>query len=135
LGVGVGENAALEHFVGGRDDTRDHTAWGEGDLFVFEEVVGDGLVEDETAKWAEGDFFRRPEFGGVERVEGKVGVAGLDGEELVVDSPGGEFAGLDVGDEVGGGEGERHFYGVFVKETTHTLFALEVIADIELTTS
>ena len=92
LGVGIGEQAPLQHLVGRRFDARHHIAWTEGRLFGRLEVVVRHLVQRHRANL---DLRHAgPDLGVVEPVIVELGDL-LRGHDLHIEIPFREVAGLD----------------------------------------
>ena len=128
VGIGVGEEAGLEDWVGGGLDAGDEVRGREGDLLNLGEVVLGVLVEGVLAEGAERDVLLGPDLGQVEDVPAEL--LGLLGrQDLHVDGPAWVFTLLDRLEEVLGvpvwvlaGE----LAGLFVVEGLAALVGLEV---------
>ena len=99
LGVGVGEQPALQQRVVGEVDARHHVAGVEGDLLGLGEEVVDVAVEHHLADDLERDVFLGDQFGGVEHVELER-VGGFLVEGLNTELPLGEIAARDRVEQV-----------------------------------
>ena len=88
VGVGVGEESALEHSVVGGLNAGNHVAWGEGGLLGLGEVVLGVAVQHQLADWETGVIGVGPDFGHIEDVPLVVGGVGF-GHDLNLHGPGG----------------------------------------------
>lgn len=102
VGVGVGEESALEHSVVGGLNAWNHVAWGEGGLLGLGEVVLGVAVQHQLADWEARVISVRPDLGHIEDVPLVVGGIGF-GHDLNLHGPGGRVALGNVVKEVSGG--------------------------------
>ena len=102
VGVGVGEESALEHSVVGGLNAGDHVAWGKGGLLGLGEVVLGVAVQHQLADWEARVIGVGPDLGHIEDVPLVIGSVGLR-HNLNLHGPGGGVALGDVVEEVSGG--------------------------------
>jgi hypothetical protein len=60
VGVGVGVEASLQHFVRAGLNARHHVGRGEGNLLNFSKVVFGVAVKSDAADWDQRELFVRP---------------------------------------------------------------------------
>jgi len=99
VGVGVGHEAGLEHFVWAWADAWDEVGGFEGGLFDLGVVVFGVFVEFHLADFDEGEVCVGPDFGEIERVPLE-GVGLLLGHDLDFECPAWEVAFFDGVEEV-----------------------------------
>lgn len=132
VGVGIGEEAGLEDWVGRGLGAGDHVRGGEGGLLNLRKVVLGVLVEGDAAEFAEGDFTLRPDLGQVKDIPAEL--LGLFwAEDLHVAGPGRAFALVDGFEEVLGvpvGVLRGQLAGFLVVEGLVALVGLQVDLDV-----
>ena len=72
MGVGIGEDARLQHLVGREPDARHDVGRRIGGLFDFREIIVGIAVELENANVDQGIILVRPHFGEAERIVGRL---------------------------------------------------------------
>ena len=127
VGVGVGEESALEHLVVGGFDPWHHVGGGEGRLLHLGEVVGGVLVQHHLAHGYQGVVTMGPHLGDVVDVI-SVLLSFCLRDELNIECPRGEVSLLDIIKQILGsivlvaaGEG----FGFFGAQTLVALVGLE----------
>jgi hypothetical protein len=99
VGIGVGEDAALKHLVGGEADAGDDVGGAEAGLLDLGEVVLGVAVEFEDADVDERVVLVRPDLGEIEGVP-TVGFGVFLGHDLDAETPLREIAALDGSEEI-----------------------------------
>lgn len=99
VGIGVGEEAGLQHGVGGGLNTGNHVGRREGSLLDLGEVVLRVLVQGEAAKATQWNLALRPHLGQVEDIPTEL-LGLLGAEDLHVTGPGGVLAALNCVEQI-----------------------------------
>src|SRR5690606_21320624 len=99
LGVTIGEQSALKHFVGRETDPRDNVCGVESSLLHILEIVVGVAVQFELAHRNEWEVFLRPDFGKVKGME-PVGFGLFFGHHLDTHFPFGELLPFDGIEEI-----------------------------------
>lgn len=136
MGIGVVDEATLEHLAVGRLNTWDHMGGSESGLLGLGVEVLRVLVKDKSADLLERVVAMGPDLGQIVDVESIV-IGISDGHDLSVPSPGGEVALLDIVEKVHGGVIlglHAHLAGGLVGEVLDALVSLVVILDEEFLT-
>ena len=132
VGVGVGEETGLQHWVGGRLDTGDHVRGRESRLLDLGEVVLGVLVEGELAEATQGHLSLGPDLGQVEDVPAEL-LSLLRAQGLDVDGPRGVLAALDGVEQVLGvpvGVLRSQTAGLLIVHGFAALISLQVDLDV-----
>eukprot|EP00128_Syssomonas_multiformis_P012596 Colp12_sorted_trinity150504_noHs@28684 len=128
LSVHVREQPGLQHLLIRGGNARHHSAGGESNLLVLEELGAHVLVEDHLAHLNHGEQGLGPLLSGVEGIEVELADVVALGDGLHVHGPLGELTTRDGLVEISGVEAEVLLGSLSViVNALHTLFALEVV--------